>query len=142
MRDGAKLLKRPQYAKEYVLAMVEKYMHDVKYGDESKNISPHPPIVKECYLMNGWTEKNIRLLREYDNDIDEAFETLENAREVEIEVGMMTGKIPQIPAIFALKQLGWSDSPKATSNTEVENLAPLADMINGKKPRKKAGRDS
>ena len=50
MRDGAKLLKRPQYAKEYVLAMVEKYMRIVKYGDESKNVSPHPPIVKECYL--------------------------------------------------------------------------------------------
>ena len=138
MRDITKLLKRPEYSKAYIITKVREYMDFVRVGDPEDGVPPHPPIVKECYIRYGWTEKNIALLREADSDIDDVFETLSNAREVEIEIGMMSGKIPAVPAIFALKQLGWSDNPKASANTEIENLAPLADMIN-KKPVKKRG---
>jgi len=89
---------KPKYNIAYMIDVIEKYIEETPL-----------PILKECCYKNNWNYDYVTQLQRKHPDLSLSIKKLLMKKEVVLELGMLSGKLPTAAAIFSLKQLGWSD---------------------------------
>lgn len=89
---------KPKYGIAFMLNKIAEYTDDTPL-----------PILKECCFKNNWNYDYIMQLQRKHPDLSQSIKRLLMKKEVVLELGMLSGKLPAAAAIFSLKQMGWSD---------------------------------